>query len=180
MKFIKFRKYRRLYAKCFYKKKQIETNYLVEGVTKLKNTYTYFDATCIIDKVEKGDHPVYCYSGLNLWGGVIVIDPEKAFNADYKSKDLVTEARIHCENIKKANIPLKQKRLMDFVLGVAHEVGHLRAGHARWPKPKEDSKEYQNMESEAEKEVLWIASTLYYKDKTWLDIIQGKNTEQPT
>ena len=172
MKVIFLRKYKRVF-----KKKNYLENYLVEGLIILRDRYTYFDCTLIVDKSEKNGDAIFSNSQNNIYGGVIYLDPERAFKEDYQEKDLTTLARQHCANIKKADIPLKQKRLMDFVLGVAHEVGHIRAGHGRFPGKVElydDIKgDYrQSMEKDAEREVYVLANQLKYKDKTWLEIIE--------
>ena len=41
-----------------------------------------------------------------------------------KNKDLNTIARWHSSNLKKANIPHKQKRIIDCMISILHEIGH--------------------------------------------------------
>ena len=152
-------------------------SYIWEGICILNEYYSFFDCTILIAKMEKGGAPVYCYSGNNLWSGIVFIDPEAGFKENYQNKDRETIARVHCANIKKANIPIRQKKLMDFVLGIAHEIGHLRLAQGR-TKPKEkydieaDTKLTQLLEYEAEREVYFLANELKYKNQKWLDIIE--------
>jgi hypothetical protein len=148
-------------------------SWLYEGILILDKEYNYFDSTLVIGQ-DKGNHPIYSHSSNTMWGGTIFIDPNQAYKEAYLESELTTIARVHCANIKKANIPLRQKRIMDFVLGVAHENGHIRMGHGRLKGNYSDTKSNyrQLVELEAERETYLIASKLKYKDKTWLEIIE--------
>jgi len=177
-KFICLNKYKKLL-----KKDNSWESYLGLGIKILVKYYTYFDCTIVIGKMDKGGSPVICSSGNNIWSGVIFIDPEAGFKEQYdeETKNRKTIARDHMTNLKKADIPLKQKKLIDFVLGVAHEIGHLRLAQGRTESnlgklgkydKEADLELTQTLEYEAEREVYFLANELKYKDKTWLDIIE--------
>ena len=155
-------------------KYQKPKKYIIEGLIMLSDYYAYLDFVLVLG--TKGTyHPIYSRSTNDLYGGTVFIDPESAFKANYVNKDLNTIARIHMANVKAAKIPLEQARLMDFVLGVAHEVGHIRMGHGRLLNRhlyNTNDKYRQLCELEAEREVYIFCSQYKYKDQAWIDIIE--------
>jgi hypothetical protein len=171
MKLILLKKYKKLY----FKKLSDRNFWLVKGVSDLINMYNRFDITIIIDKSAKSDDPIFCHSDNSVCSGIIYIDPDRAYSADYTDKNLVTIARTHCENIKKSKILLNSKRYLDFVLGICHEVGHIKKQHGldkNASKYSTDIEYRQMIEAEAEQEVIIKAKDMKIGDQAVLSIIE--------
>lgn len=161
--------FRGKYAKLVNAQHKKEKGWLYEAYVIIYRYYESSEFTTLVSPKLRGEHPVYCYINTKF----IFIDPDAGYKEDYVDKSLNTISRWHCANIKKANISQKQKRIMDFVLGVAHEVGHIKADHHMINIDNKDDYSYQQKEIEAEQEVYRVAA--YNK---WLDIIEPEEPAQ--
>jgi hypothetical protein len=162
------------YKKKYYNQSK-SNDWLRNGINKIYEFYSHYDFTLVIDKSSKLDHPIFSNSSNNLFGGIIYVDPIKAFKEDYKDPTLETIARTHCKNIKKSNLKKHEKLYLDFVLGVCHEVGHLKKQHGVYNDHNrywEDTQYRQMIEIEAEEEVLQKAQFILINGKIALDIIE--------
>jgi hypothetical protein len=171
MKLLLLKKYKNLY----FQKKSSRNMWLINGIAKIIEFYSRFDVTLVIDKSSKSDSPIFCSSDNSICSGVVYIDPDRAFKADYIDTNFTTVARKHCENIKNSNLSKNDKRYLDFVLGVCHEIGHIKKQHGTYidnDKYLNDIKYKQKIEIEAEEEVVFRSQQMTINNQKVFNIIE--------
>lgn len=161
--------YRGKYQKIVLQQQEKKKGWLIEGHRLLHKYYNNLTFVALVSPKLAKEDPVYCYP----YDPFCFIDPDAGFKAEYTDTELETLARWHCANIKAADISQSQKRTMDFVLGVAHEIGHWKASHHHIDMATKEDFYYQQKEIEAEQEVYRVASFF-----GWLDIIEPTRPPQ--
>lgn len=144
------------------------TSYLWLAESLLKKEYKRYDVTLLIEESSRN----CCY-----WDTpypLIICDPDATYNQEYAVplSKLITKSRQHTINLKSKKIDENYKRFIDYIISVAHEMGHYKY-HKRGRKTIIDMKEYRNekdfsyrikVENEAAEEEIRLAKLYGFYD----------------